>query len=134
MKSSFFCCVHLLQHKLAFSLLHVLVAMLKLFFIYCIACLLQCEPVAQKFFFCSTCLRIFSLVTMVLLDYILKKKILLLLCWLCIMWLHWGTTTLDWHKFDKLFSNFSFVGKICNLRWRCSKPNLIYEHMGSRKI
>jgi hypothetical protein len=58
-KSSFFCCVHWLQHKLPFSLLHVLGVMLKLFFIYCIACLLQCELVAQKFFFCFACLIMF---------------------------------------------------------------------------
>ncbi len=133
-KSSFFCCVHMLQHKLSFSLLHVLVPMLKLFFIYCSACLLQCERVAQKFFFCSTCLIIFSFITMVLLDYICFPTCLLLLCWLCSMWLQWGTTTLDWHKFNKLLSNFGFVGKICSLRWRCSKPNLIWGHMGSRKI
>ncbi len=133
-KSSFFCCVQLLQHKLYFSLLHVLVAMLKFFFIYCIACLLQCELVAQKFFFCSTCLINFSLVTMVLLDYIFFPTFLLLLCWLCSMWLQWGTTTLDWHKFNKLLNNFGFVGKFCSLRWRCSKPNLIWGHKGSRKI
>ncbi len=59
---------------------------------------------------------------------------LLLLCWLRNMWLRWGTTTLDWHKFDKLLINFGFVGKFVSLWWRCSKSNLIWGHMGSRKI
>ncbi len=82
-------------------------------FIYCIACLLQCVLVAQKFFFCFACLIVFSLVTMVLFNYICFPTFLLLLCWLCSMWLQWGTRTLDWHKFDKLLSNFGFVGKFC---------------------